>query len=381
MPIKKIGVIGGGQLAAMMNPAARNLSLELIVQTAKESDPAALAGVETILAPVDEAIATAKLAASCDVITFENEFINLEALKKLVSQGVCFRPSLASLAPLLDKYHQRRYLLNLGLPVPWFKAFDETEVKVESFPVVLKSRRHGYDGQGTFILHSQEELETVKTQYSHIPMLLEEYVPFVRELAVMAARNSQGDMAIYPVVETQQEQQVCRRVIVPAPVTPAVTAKVEEIARQILTELEFVGILGIEFFLTATEKVIVNEIAPRTHNSGHYTLDACSISQFETHLRAIANLPLNSPQLQAKGALMVNLLGYEYSYHDYQTQRHLLAQLPHTFVHWYGKSESHPGRKLGHVTTLLTTESELQEINSLIEKIEEIWYVSGSHPE
>jgi 5-(carboxyamino)imidazole ribonucleotide synthase len=388
MSMKRVGVIGGGQLAWMMADAAQKLGVELIVQTPSVHDPAVSIAQETVFAPVDDASATEILAQKCDVITFENEFVNLQALSLLSQQGVCFRPKLEALAPLLDKYHQRCYLRDLGLPVPQFFALEEVEniqSKIEylGFPAVLKSRRHGYDGQGTFIIQDFAALEqklshetTTKTLNQSL-FLVEEFVPFERELAIIAARSVEGEIVTYPVVETQQEQQVCRRAIAPAEITPNQVAEIQAIAHTLLNSLEVVGIFGIELFLRADGKVLVNEIAPRTHNSGHFSLDACETSQFEQHLRAVCGLPLGNPALECAGAVMVNLLGYENSYSDYQSQRQQIAEIPQAHVHWYGKTESRPGRKLGHVTVLLDNqnrESASAYANNIARNIESIWY-------
>ena len=372
----RVGVIGGGQLAAMMAEAAQTIEVELVVQTPSPDDPAVNLAADVILAAIDDAEATAQLATRCDVITFENEFIDLEALKPLAQQGVCFRPSLNTLTPLLDKYEQRCYLKKIGLPVPRFTALESESaslIREFGFPLVLKARRHGYDGQGTYIIQTQEALEATVNELQGTPVLIEEFVPFERELAVMAARSVAGEVVIYPVVETQQEEQVCRRVIAPAAVSLDVKQQVEAIAHTLLDQLQAVGVFGIELFLTEAGKVLVNEVAPRTHNSGHYTLDACSTSQFEMQLRAVANLPLGSPTLRSAGAVMINLLGYKYSEDNYQQKRTQLAAIPHAYVHWYGKSESRPGRKLGHVTVLLDQEA-LSHCQQIAQQIESIWY-------
>ncbi|MEH2317016.1 5-(carboxyamino)imidazole ribonucleotide synthase [Nostoc sp.] len=383
--MKRVGVIGGGQLAWMMADAAEKLGLELVIQTPSEHDPAVSIAQEIVFAPVDDASATEILAKKSDVITFENEFVNLQALSLLGQQGVCFRPRLEALAPLLDKYHQRCYLRDLGLPVPQFFALDEAEnlkSKIEylGFPAVLKSRRHGYDGQGTFIIQDFATLEQKLTLNQSL-FLLEEFVPFERELAIIAARSVEGEIVTYPVVETQQEQQVCRRVIAPAQITPNQVAEIQAIAHTLLNSLKVVGILGIELFLSTDGKVLVNEIAPRTHNSGHFSLDACETSQFEQHLRAVCGLPLGNAALQYAGAVMVNLLGYENSHSDYQSQRQQIAKIPQAHVHWYGKTESRPGRKLGHVTVLLdhqnresVTAYALGVGAAIAHTIESIWY-------
>ena len=388
-PVKRVGVIGGGQLAWMMADAAEALGIELVIQTPHPTDPAVGIASDTIYAPIDDAAATAELATRCDVITFENEFINLEALMPLTQQGVCFRPRLEALAPLLDKYHQRCYLEDIGIPQPDFMTLagevgNEEFIHAASFgqpmklselkfPLVVKARRHGYDGQGTFIIKDRNSLEKIWQKLEYKPVMLEAFIPFERELAVMAARSVTGDVVVYPVVETQQEEQVCRRVIVPAEISSEVVAEVEAIARNLLNSLQVVGVFGIELFLTTEGKVLVNEVSPRTHNSGHYTLDACETSQFEQQLRAVTGLELGNSVLNCTSAVMVNLLGYEYSHNDYLEKRQKLASLPGTFVHWYGKSESRPGRKLGHVTVLVDAQ-EPSEGRAIAKEIESLWY-------
>jgi 5-(carboxyamino)imidazole ribonucleotide synthase len=369
--VERIGVIGGGQLAWMMADAAEKLGVQLVVQTPIQSDPAVAIAADVVFAPVGDATATAELANRSDVITFENEFVDLDALQILANQGVCFRPSLVALSPLLDKYQQRCYLKSLGLPTPQFSPLPSLSPLPLPLPLVLKTRRHGYDGQGTFILKTPQELENRLAALKGVPLLGEEFVPFQRELAAIAARSVEGDISLYPIVETQQVQQVCRRVFAPAIVSPTVQAQVEAIVHTLLDSLGVVGVFGIELFLTQDEKVLVNEIAPRVHNSGHFTLDACVTSQFEQHLRAVGGLSLGSSEMQTPAAVMVNLLGYEQSTGDYSEKRQQLAALPHAHVHWYGKTESRPGRKLGHVTVLVANR---QEAEAIAEQIEAIWY-------
>ncbi|NEQ31634.1 MAG: 5-(carboxyamino)imidazole ribonucleotide synthase [Leptolyngbya sp. SIO4C5] len=383
-PAQRIGVIGGGQLAWMMVPSAKKLGLDLIVQTPRATDPAAKIAKETVLAPIEDAEATAELARKCDLITFENEFINLAALAELAEQGVEFYPTLAALRPLLDKYEQRTYLQSIGLPVPQFAGLESEadrpqlaqKVSELGLPLVLKTRRHGYDGQGTFILATLEAVEQTWQQLDYAPILLEEFVPFERELAIMVARSRLKEVIAYPIVETQQVDQVCRRVIASAKVELPVAEEIGAIARKLMDSLQAVGVFGIELFLTAEGRVLVNEVAPRTHNSGHYSLDACRTSQFEQHLRAVSGLSLGSPALACQQAVMVNLLGYEQASDDYPEKRQRLEQLPNTYVYWYGKRESHPGRKLGHVTTLLGLKGQAAERTAaeVIEQVESIWY-------
>ncbi|HEY9810810.1 MAG TPA: 5-(carboxyamino)imidazole ribonucleotide synthase [Halomicronema sp.] len=376
-PIKQIGVIGGGQLAWMMAGAAEKLNLKLIIQTPKNTDPAVSIATNSIFAPIDDANATAQLAGLCDVITFENEFVNLEALSQLAQTGTIFRPNLNTLAPILDKYHQRCFMRDIGLPVPQFLSWDNsTTDQPLSYPLVMKARRHGYDGQGTTIIKDPQDLETTWKSWGCPPVLLEEYIPFEQELAIIAARFPNGNFAIYPIVETQQKNQVCRCVIAPATLTSEQTTEIEQIARTLLENLQAIGIFGIELFLTKQGKVLVNEIAPRTHNSGHFTLDACQTSQFEQHLRSVCGLPKGETTLKSAGAVMVNLLGYETSQNSYLEKRQRIADFPNAHLHWYGKTESRPGRKLGHVTVLLNCKpAEIrQQALEISQQIETLWY-------
>ena len=369
---KRVGVIGSGQLAWMMGAEAPKLGVELIVQADTPDEPAVSRAKQVIFAEVDDAKGTAQLAGLCDVITFENEFIDLPALQKL-TQPIVFRPSLDSLAPLLDKYDQRSFLQTIGLPVPKFNlGLSEQLVANYEFPIVLKARRHGYDGQGTFIVKDKHALAILSRRVPLEELLVEEFVPFKKELAVIAARSASGETAIYPVTETFQKSQVCHWTITPADIDEDLAEQIKAIARTVLDRLEVIGVFGIELFLTGDNRVLVNEIAPRTHNSGHYTLDACHTSQFAMQLRAVTDLPLGSTDLKSAGAVMVNFLGYEESESDYKAKRDCILKIPQSFVHWYGKT-SRPGRKLGHVTVLLDAER-LTQAQSIINNIESIWY-------
>ena len=374
---KTVGVIGGGQLAWMMAQVAPRENIDLWVQTPSENDSAVNLAKGVIFAPVASATATAQLAKHCDVITFENEFVDLPELQKLANQGVCFYPRLSSLSPLLDKYDQRCFFREQDLPVPDFKAYQHpNDFASFSFPVVLKARRHGYDGQGIVIVKSAPQLKDVLIQFEQTPLLIEEFIPFERELAVIVARSITGEIKIYPVVETYQHNQVCRWVIAPTQLTDAQITTINAIAIKLVEALDYVGVLAIELFLTQEGKILINEIAPRTHNSGHYTLDACDTSQFAMQLQAITGQKLGSVDLKSRGALMVNLLGYESSSSDYLRQRKAIEKLE-VYVHWYSKTESRLGRKLGHATTLLNAESPAkleQEAKLMIDKIESIWY-------
>jgi len=381
--IQQIGILGGGQLAWMLTEAAQSLGLDLIIQTPNASDPALKnttnLSQRAVLAPIADAIATAQLAQRCQVITFENEFVDLQALGELATQGVCFRPSLTSLAPLLDKYEQRTFLAELDIPVPQFAQLQTHQLPLSfEFPVVIKARRHGYDGQGTFVCQTPAALQKFWQQVEGCEpssFMVEAYVPFQRELAVMAARSTTGDIALFPVTETYQKDQVCHWAIAPVHLSPLLQQQIHKIATQLLEKLDIVGIVGIELFQTADDQVWVNEIAPRTHNSGHLTIDACETSQFEQHLRAVSGMPLGPTHLQAPVAIMVNLLGFETTEDEYLRQRQAIAALPQTYVHWYGKTKALPGRKLGHATMLLSSDDQALAL-AMAHEVEALWYGS-----
>ncbi len=382
---RTVGIIGGGQLAMMMAESAPALDIKVHLQTPNPSDSALhseqLNGndKDTIFAQIDDAVATAKLANHASVITFENEFVNLTELAKLSSQGVCFRPPLSSLQLVLDKFDQRSQLKAMGLPVPNFAALTSEQSPEDlgfTYPVVIKARRHGYDGQGTHIMKNSADLQAFWAQNqsaTNDAFMVESFVPFDKELAVIAARSLSGDVAIYPIVETYQPEQVCRWAIAPVLLGPGLESKISHMATRLLHQLDYVGILALELFLTKTGEVLVNELAPRTHNSGHLTIEACETSQFAQHLRAIAGMPLGATTMTAPTAVMVNLLGFETGPSNYQAKLDLIRQHPSTTVHWYHKQESRVGRKLGHVTVLLD-QCDRHVAIAAAEAIEALWY-------
>jgi 5-(carboxyamino)imidazole ribonucleotide synthase len=375
--MKRIGVIGGGQLAWMMASAAQELGIKLVIQTPDPTDVAVDLAAEVVFAAVDDVAATKVLATKCDVITFENEFVDLDGLGKL---DPVFLPPLAALAPLLDKYTQRCYLRDLGLPVPKFAVLEQPELPPGfEFPVVVKARRNGYDGQGTFVIKAKAALVDLYHRYPDTPFLIEEFVAFDRELAIIAARGVSGEVVTYPILETQQEEQVCRRVFTLDDLSNETIETCKSIASKLMINLNAIGVFGIELFATRDGRVLVNEIAPRTHNSGHLTIEACATSQFSQLIRAVAGLPLGSTELTCGGAVMINLLGYEDSQDDYLTKRQQISAIPDTYLHWYDK-QSRIGRKLGHVTVLVgagsaqTPQDYRQQAEALARQVETIWF-------
>jgi 5-(carboxyamino)imidazole ribonucleotide synthase len=367
----------------MMAIAAKYLGVELAIQAESPDDTAVNIADCVIYGKVADASATAKLAKNCQVITFENEFVDLVALQELVNQAgdhsLLFLPKLETLAISVDKLNQRQHFRDHHIPTPEFYRIDtELELLASAehlgYPLVIKARRHGYDGKGTWVIANEIELRSAWENMHRLPAIAEAFIPYERELALIVARSQSGEIVIYPVVETLQTNQVCRRTIAPARVDPKVCAKVETIAKQIVTTLDAIGVFGIEFFLTAEGEVSVNEIAPRTHNSGHYTIEGCQTSQFEQLLRVVSGQPLGNVSMLAPVAVMVNLLGFEDANDedaDYLEKRHAIASFPNTHIHWYNKTRSAIGRKLGHVTILAETHDIAIDI---CDRIESIWY-------
>ncbi len=381
---QQIGVIGGGQLAWMMAIAAKQLELSLTVQAASPEESAVKVADRIVYGEVADAIATAQLAEYCQVITFENEFVDLVALQKLSDRGVLFLPRLETLTICVDKLSQRQHFRDRGLPTPEFYKVDgESELLTAQthlgYPFVLKTRRHGYDGKGTWVIANEIEMRSAWQNMQKAPAIAEAFIPFERELAVIVGRSESGEIVIYPVVETIQVDQVCRRTIAPARIDQTITQKVEAIAKQIVTSLDAIGVFGIELFLTASGDISINEIAPRTHNSGHYTIEGCQTSQFEQLLRVVSGQKLGDVSMVAPVAVMVNLLGFEAASSEnsnYLEQRHAIASFPNTHIHWYDKTSSSVGRKLGHATILAETYDIAIDIS---DRIESIWYGSSQN--
>ncbi|MCH9715353.1 MAG: 5-(carboxyamino)imidazole ribonucleotide synthase [Cyanobacteria bacterium] len=372
-----LGVVGGGQLAWMLAAAARDLQLPLIVQTPGADDPATALATGVVQAPIADLQATRELASRCSVITFENEWVDLEGLAELARDGVTFIPSLAALAPLVDKLGQRQLLQRLGIPCPhWTLLSDLGKAPSPlppgwSFPLMAKAATGGYDGKGTRLLRHRTDLEQLLAEVDPQQWMVEAFVDFELELSQLVCRDQQGRVLCYPIVQTHQHRQVCDWVLAPGAVPHAVQAFARNTAVSLLTAIDYVGVLSIEFFYGA-DGLQVNEIAPRTHNSGHVTIEASHTSQFSQQARIVAGLPMGEVGLKVPGALMVNLLGFEDGESAYAIQRQQLAALPAASVHWYGKQASSPGRKLGHVTLLLSAAEAGARRKEAMERLAEV---------
>lgn len=357
---QRVAILGGGQLARMSAYAAYRLGGEVgIVARPTDDSPARLVASEQFVGDWSAPALLDAVADYADVVLLENEFIAPDILRYLEATGKTrVIPSAQTIALVQDKFSQKTALAQAGLPVPRFAAVASPEEVLAvsrqfGLPLVLKCRTNGYDGYGNELIRGAADIAPAfeKLLRRGSPLMVEEFVPFTKELAVMAARNQRGEEVIYPVVETIQHAQVCHTVLAPASVSEATARSVAALARQVLEAIAGVGVFGIELFLLNDGEVLINEIAPRPHNSGHYTIEACETSQFENHIRAGLNLPLGSPRMRSPVAVMVNLLsGFDAPAQPIGLESALAV--PGVTVHFYGKKLARPGRKMGHVTAL-----------------------------
>ncbi|GAA5043786.1 5-(carboxyamino)imidazole ribonucleotide synthase [Thermocatellispora tengchongensis] len=348
-----VGMIGAGQLARMTQQAAIGLGIELRVLAGAPGESAARVVSDVRLGDYRDLNDLRDLAKGCDVVTFDHEHVPTEHVRALAGDGTAVHPGAEALVHAQDKAVMRERLSAIGVPCPaWARI--ATTADIESFaaehgwPVVLKAARGGYDGKGVWVCRSAADAAEVVG--SGVPLIAEAHVAFEREVAVLVARSPHGQGVSYPVVETVQRDGICVEVLAPAPgLDPEAAAVAQRIALQIATDLDVTGLLAVEMFQTASG-MVVNELAMRPHNSGHWTIEGARTSQFEQHLRAVLDLPLGSPAMTAPVVVMANLLGGD-DPDIFSRYEHVMAHDPGIKVHFYGK-EVRPGRKIGHVTAL-----------------------------
>ncbi len=380
-----IGVVGGGQLAMLLIEAGKKRNVDVVVQTASKTDPAAKKTNQLVLHDPTNPVGTKLLAEKTRLITFENEWVDISSLLSLENNGVSFVPRLQSIKPLINKITQRELLNSLDIPCPDWLAIPlkkSTEIDLPAnwgFPLMAKAAKGGYDGKGTKIIKNLKQLQEFLSVEREGQWMLEKWISFDKELSIVSSRDSKGIVRSLPIVETYQSKQVCDWVLAPADINHDVDLMVRNIAASLLAELQYVGVIAIEFFY-GSEGLLVNEIAPRTHNSGHFSIDACSSSQFDQQICITSGIDVPMPEMLVNGALMANLLGLQSNYPTSLTQRlDNLRGIPGLNVHWYEKEEEKKGRKLGHVTYLLNNKDALsrkKEALDVLQTIRSIWPTS-----
>lgn len=395
---QRIGIVGGGQLGRMLTFEAKKMGFVVSVIDPTPNSPAGQVADEQIVASFKDENAIRKLAENVDYLTFELELANADILDELVKKGVKVNPSARTLHIIKDKLKQKRFLRkgaihvtdfleipsprhfgekgrqHRNLPLtgigPQLSSLSNDEstsarttdkrvlredilkaIRQFGYPVMLKARFDAYDGRGNALIRNEKEIDDALEKLKHRELYIEKFVPFLKELAVMVARSTIGEIKAYPVVETIHKNNICHTVFAPASISPAAIKKAKNLAIEVMQHLKGAGVFGIEMFLTKTGNVLVNEIAPRVHNSGHYTIEACFTSQFEQHIRAITGMPLGSTAMKTPAAVMVNILG------DRQGEVAVFGldkalAIPNVSVHVYGKVETREERKMGHITAI-----------------------------
>lgn len=370
-----LGIIGGGQLAKMTAMAAYRLGLHVAIIEHGTPSPAGVMtkhefpGGWTHPAELDRFIATS------DIITLENEFVAPELLAQIAERRLVL-PEPRTVALVRDKLTQKQTMAAAGIPTPAFAAVESPDDIVRfatehGFPVVVKTRTFGYDGYGNALVHSPADATAAWNRFrnSEQPreLMVESFVRFRMELAVIVARNRRRECVVYPCVQTIQQQHICHAVLAPAPIESTIQLQARDCARAAVEAIDGVGVFGVELFLTERDEVVFNEIAPRPHNSGHYTIEACQTSQFENCVRAVCNLPLGSPEMIVPAAVMINLLGQRNGSGIPDSPIDALRH-GHAWLHLYGKKDCRVGRKMGHITAVgATLEEALEKARSAAE--------------
>ncbi|HEX5456851.1 MAG TPA: 5-(carboxyamino)imidazole ribonucleotide synthase [Candidatus Nitrosotalea sp.] len=371
---KNLGIIGGGQLGMMLVEAAKSMPeyiSNVIVLDPTENCPASRVGAKQIVADFKDKNAIVELSLQSDIITYEIESGDSKVLESLHDE-VLINPVPSTLRIIQDKYLQKQFLRQNNIPVADFEAIESLEdlkkkITDYQYPALLKARRDAYDGRGNFKIENNSQIETAYQQFLGRQTMIEKFVDFKMEVSVIAARNIHGEIATYPLVENIHKNNILELTIAPARVDSKISSEADKIAKKTIDVLHGAGVFGIEMFVTKDDKVLINEIAPRVHNSGHHTLQSSETSQFEQHLRAILGLPLGSTKLK-HATVMCNILGPRDFIGKYK--QITLEQKDGIYLKMYHKDEAKPQRKLGHFNVV--DENNTKDIESLLEKTQKI---------
>lgn len=360
-PGQTIGIIGGGQLGRMMALAAKEAGYKIAVLEPSIDSPCGQVADIRIVAPYDDEAALEELAEVSNVITYEFENIDYEGLKRLTE--IAYVPQGAELVRITqNRVTEKEAIVNAGCPVAPYIVVNTYEKLVEQidkigYPSILKTARGGYDGKGQLKLNSIEDLPSAKSLIEHSECVVESFVPFKKEISVIVQRNGHGETYCLPVGENIHVHHILHETIVPARISNETLIAAEEAASKIADYLQLIGTLAVEMFVLEDGEIMINELAPRPHNSGHYSIEACNISQFGQHIRAVCGWPLRKPKLM-QPSIMVNLLGQHVV-----PLTNSISKFPNWSVHLYGKTEAKVNRKMGHVTILTNNvEETLDEI-------------------
>ncbi|XP_057536791.1 phosphoribosylaminoimidazole carboxylase, chloroplastic-like isoform X1 [Amaranthus tricolor] len=357
---KIVGVLGGGQLGRMLCQAASEMAIKVAILDPSENCPASSLSHYHMVGSFDDSATVEEFAKRCDVLTVEIEHVDVATLDKLERQGVECQPNASTIRIIQDKYLQKLHFSKSGIPLPEFREIHNFESakragELYGYPLMIKSKRLAYDGRGNAVAKSDEDIPSAVTALGGYErgLYVEKWAPFVKELAVIVARGRENSILCYPVVETIHKENICHIVKAPAVVPWKVRELATEVAHKAVSSLEGAGVFAVELFLTETGEILLNEVAPRPHNSGHHTIESCYTSQYEQHLRAVIGLPLGDPSMKAPAAIMYNILGEDEGEPGFFLAHELIRRaltVPGASVHWYDKSEMKRQRKMGHIT-------------------------------
>ncbi|KAL5222000.1 hypothetical protein ABZP36_026713 [Zizania latifolia] len=355
-----VGVLGGGQLGKMLCQAASQMGVKMVILDPLENCPASSLCHEHVVGSFNDGDTVSEFAKRCGVLTVEIEHVDAVTLAKLEKQGIDCEPKASTIMIIQDKYRQKTHFSNFGIPLPDFVEVDtlssiEKAGEMFGYPLMVKSKRLAYDGRGNAVAHDEKELSSVVASLGGFEhgLYVERWTSFVKELSVIVARSRDGSTVCYPVVETIHKDNICHVVEAPAEVPDKIKKLATNVAEKAIKSLEGAGVFAVELFLTQDGQVLLNEVAPRPHNSGHHTIEACYTSQYEQHLRAILGLPLGDPSMKAPAAIMYNILGENEGEAGFTLAHQLIERaldIPGASVHWYAKPEMRKQRKMGHIT-------------------------------
>lgn len=361
LPGSTIGILGGGQLGRMIALEGKKMGYRFITLDPAKDCPGSQAADRHIVAGFDDLEAARLLAEETDLITYEFENVDDKVVRSLESSA--FLPQGGELLRITrHRIREKQALEKAGVPVAPYRVVKERTNLIDGgrslgYPCVLKTATGGYDGKGQWVFQSEEEAAAFDQFHPHQEYVLEQWIPFEKEISVIAARSTLGEVKTYPPAWNIHRRQILHQSIVPAPVDDPILKQAEQLAEKVAESLDVAGLIAVEMFLLKDGTLLVNELAPRPHNSGHYTYDACLTSQFEQHIRALCGLPLGSTRLLSPVA-MVNILGEDVE----RVMKEMVHYPPEVKVHWYGKSESRPGRKMGHLTVLGSSPEEVMDL-------------------
>lgn len=349
--VKTIGIVGGGQLGRMLTLAAKPLGCEVVVLDPGLLCPAAQVGARQIVGSLQDRSAIQRLADLCDVVTIEIEHLNAKALAAIDKP---VHPAAKTIQMIQDKFLQKEFLTKAKVAVAPYAVVNDLESAHAAYKqfnekMIVKTRHGAYDGRGNFVVKNLAQLKKIVADFKPGQLYAEELLPFKKELSVIIARDTKGRVALYPTVEMIHERSICLEVLAPANISDDSNKEAVKLAQKVAKQLKGAGVFAIEMFLLKDGSVVVNEIAPRVHNSGHHTIDACVTSQFEQHIRAITGMPLGNTDLIAPAASMVNILGTKNGHIEPDFTKALGEADTH--IHWYGKAPVKIDRKMGHITS------------------------------